>query len=60
MTVQTADGQQKTTKLERIGEKAKHHQSTVFNNIGYAIDLEMLVECYQELDGKKAIGLDGM
>lgn len=60
MTVHTANGQQKTTKLECISRRAIHRKDTVFNNIGYAIDLEMLRECYQELDGKKAIGIDGM
>lgn len=60
MTVQPADGQQKTTKLERIGKRARHSQSTVFNNVGYVIDVDMLRECYQELDGKKAIGIDGI
>jgi group II intron reverse transcriptase/maturase len=32
----------------------------VFNNIGYVVDLDLLRECYQELDGKKAIGIDGV
>jgi group II intron reverse transcriptase/maturase len=32
----------------------------VFNNIGHIIDIEMLRSCYQELDGKKATGVDGM
>lgn len=59
MTVQTADGEQKTTKLECIGKRAIHRKDTVFNNIGYVVDLDLLHECYQELDGKKAIGIDG-
>lgn len=60
MAVQTADGKQKTTKLECIGKRAKHRKDTVFNNIGYVIDLDLLRECYQELEGKKAIGIDGV
>lgn len=60
MAVHTAYGKQKTTKLERIGKRATYRKDTVFNNIGYAVDLELLRECYQELDGKKAIGIDGV
>jgi RNA-directed DNA polymerase len=32
----------------------------VFNNIGHVIDIDMLRETYQELDGNKAIGIDGV
>ena len=58
MTVHTADGKQKTTKLECIGKRARLQKDTIFNNIGHALDLDLLRECYQELDGKKAIGID--
>ena len=60
MTVQSADGTQKATKLECIGKRAKLRKDTVFNNIGHALDLDLLRECYHELDGKKAIGIDGV
>lgn len=60
MVVHTADGKQKATKLECIGKRAMHRKDTVFNNIGYVVDLDLLRECYQELDGKKAIGIDGV
>jgi len=60
MTVHTAGGKQKTTKFECISKRATHRKDTVFNNIGYVVDLELLHECYQELDGKKAIGTDGV
>lgn len=60
MTVQTADGQQKTTKLECIIKRARLQKDTIFNNIGHVLDLDLLRECYQELDGKKAIGIDGV
>jgi RNA-directed DNA polymerase len=59
MAVQTDDGNQKTTKLERIGKRARFKKDTVFNNIGH-VDLDLLSECYRELDGKKAIGIDGV
>jgi RNA-directed DNA polymerase len=60
MTVPTADGNQKKTKLECIGKRAKLQKDTVFNNIGHVLDLVLLRGCYQELDGKKAIGIDGV
>ena len=60
MAVHTACGEQKTTKLECIGKRAKYKKDTVFNNIGYVVDLDLLSECYQELSGKKAIGIDGV
>ncbi len=60
MAVHTEYGKQKTTKLECIGKRAIHRKDTVFNNIGYVVDLDLLRECYQELDGKKAIGIDGV
>lgn len=46
------------TKLERIGKLAASDKAIVFNNIGHTIDIEMLRGIYQELDGKKAIGID--
>lgn len=58
MTVHRKDGEQKTTKLERIGKVAELRKDIVFNNLGHAIDLDLLRECYRKLDGKKAIGID--
>lgn len=60
MTVPSADGQQKTTKLECIGKRARLQKDTIFNNIGHVLDIDQLRECYHELDGKKAIGIDGV
>lgn len=60
MSVRTADGERKITKLERIGKRAKFRKDTVFNNIGYIIDLDLLRESYRRLDGKKAVGIDGV
>ena len=42
MTVQTEDGSQKTTKLDRIGKRAIFRKDTVFNNLGYAVDIDLL------------------
>lgn len=60
MIVQPEDERQKTTKLESIGKRAMYRKDTVFNNIGHVVDLDLLRECYQQLDGKKAIGIDGV
>lgn len=60
MPVQTEGGKQKTTNLESIGRRARYRKDTVFNNIGYAVDMDLLDECYQELNGRKAIGIDGV
>jgi group II intron reverse transcriptase/maturase len=51
---------QKTTKLDRIGKLAATQNNVVFNNIGHAIDLNLLHECYRQLDGNKAVGIDGV
>lgn len=51
---------QKTTKLDRIGKIAAEQKDVVFNNIGHAIDLDLLRESYKQLDGNKAVGIDGI
>jgi len=58
MTVQTVGGNQETTKLERIGKRASFRKDTIFNNIGYVVDLDLLSESYRQLEGKKAVGID--
>lgn len=60
MAAQTECGKQKTTRLESIGRRGKFRKDTVFNNIAYVVDLDLLRESYQELDGKKALGIDGV
>lgn len=47
-----------TIKLEDIGRKARFVPTTVFNNIGHVIDINLLRDCYQLLDGSKAVGID--
>ena len=46
------------TKLERIGDRAASHPNTVFNNLGHVVDIDLLRESYQNLDGKRAVGID--
>jgi RNA-directed DNA polymerase len=54
------DGEQQTTKLERIGKLATTKKDTVFNNLLHVVDLKLLHASYQQLDGNKAIGIDGV
>lgn len=58
MTVPRKDGAKETTKLERIGTRAKAEPNTVFNNLAHILDLNLLRESYHRLDGNKAIGID--
>jgi group II intron reverse transcriptase/maturase len=58
MIVQTDYESNKTTNLDRISKRAKFRKDTVFNNIGYVIDLNLLRESYHQLEGKKAVGID--
>jgi group II intron reverse transcriptase/maturase len=60
MIVQTDYENNKTTNLDRIGKRASFRKDTVFNNIGYIVDLDLLRESYRQLDGKKAVGIDGV
>jgi RNA-directed DNA polymerase len=47
-------------KLARIGELSKGNKHFVFNNIGHIIDFDFLLDCFKTLDGKKALGVDGI
>lgn len=49
-----------TTKLERISLRAKEDIDCRFNNLGHAVNVDLLREQYQQLDGRKAVGIDGM
>ena len=58
MTVHSNDRPSWLTKLERISELSAGNKETVFNNIGHLINAGMLKEQFQQLDGKKAVGID--
>lgn len=58
MTVHSNDRPSWLTKLERIGELSAQNKEMVFNNIGHLLNADMLKEQYQQLDGKKAVGID--
>lgn len=47
-----------TTKIARINQIAKERPKEIFTSIYHLINYELLKECYNELDGKKAVGLD--
>lgn len=53
-------GEAWSTKLRRINLRSAADRHMVFNNLGHVIDLKMLFDCYRELDGKKAVGIDGV
>lgn len=49
-----------STKLKRISELSAENKGLVFNNLGHIINADMLRDLYDRLDGKKAIGIDGV
>lgn len=59
MTIHS-DGQSRLTKLERVSKLSVKDKTVVFNNLEHIIDLALLKETYDSLNGKKAIGIDGM
>jgi RNA-directed DNA polymerase len=48
------------TKLDRIEQRSRKDPQAIFNNLGHALDMELLRACFHSLDGKKAVGLDGI
>ncbi|MBR3375112.1 MAG: group II intron reverse transcriptase/maturase [Firmicutes bacterium] len=48
------------TKLRRISELSKENPNMVFTSLGHLIDEDMLRVCHRHMDGKKAVGIDGM
>jgi len=50
-----------STNLKRLGEKARKEPSLVFTSLYHHVtDLDNLRSCYDELDGSKAVGVDGV
>ncbi|MBX9587487.1 MAG: group II intron reverse transcriptase/maturase [Gammaproteobacteria bacterium] len=60
MSVPSIDRETWTTKLERLGKRAEADKQEVFNNLGHIIDKQLLQSMYQQMDGKKSVGIDGM
>lgn len=48
------------TKLARISQLSKENPDMVFTSIGHLINKELLMECHKSMDGKKAVGIDGV
>ncbi len=46
------------TKLDRISELSEGRGDIVFNNLGHIINIDLLKEIYNSLNGRKAIGVD--
>lgn len=47
-----------TTKIMRINQIAKEKPNEIFTSIYHLINKELLKECYYEIDGSKATGID--
>lgn len=48
------------TKLERISQLSRENPDMVFTSIGHLVNRELLRECHEKIDGKKAVGIDGI
>ena len=48
------------TKLERIAEISRNNKKEVFTSLYHLLNRELLMQCHKELDGKKAVGVDGV
>ena len=48
------------TTLERISQLSRENPDMVFSSIGHLINRELLKECHEKMDGKKAVGIDGV
>ena len=48
------------TKLARISQLSRENPSMVFTSVGHLINKEMLADCHEKMDGKKAVGIDGI
>ena len=56
----TEMGEAMETKLARISQLSKENPDMVFTSIGHLINKELLMECHKTMDGKKAVGIDGV
>lgn len=56
----TGIGNMMETKLARISQLSKENPDMVFTSIGHFINKEMLKSCHEKMDGKKAVGIDGV
>lgn len=47
-----------TTKITRINQISKERPTKIFTSIYHLINKELLMECFYEIDGSKATGID--
>lgn len=48
------------TKLARISQLSSENPGMVFTSVGHLINKELLKECHRDMDGSKAVGIDGI
>lgn len=48
------------TKLERITDKSSHETRPKYTCLYHLLSEELLTQCHKELDGRKAVGVDGV
>ncbi len=48
------------TKLARISQLSAGNPNMAFTSVGHLIDKEMLKQCHMQMDGDKAVGIDGV
>ena len=48
------------TELERISQLSKEKPDMVFTSVYHFINKDLLRQCHEEMDGKKAVGTDGI
>lgn len=48
------------TKLARISELSATNPDMVFTSVAHLINVELLENCHKDMDGKKAVGIDGV
>ncbi len=56
----TESQQMTITKLERIAWLSARDRHKRFDNVMHLFTEENLAECYRSLDGRKAVGADGV
>ena len=48
------------TRLARISTLSRENPKMVFTSVGHMIDKQLRMECHVKMDGKKAVGIDGI
>jgi len=59
-TTHSNGGKQALAKLERIRKISSERPKEKLTNLGHVISFDFLLDCFNALDGKKAVGVDGI